>query len=786
MPKILSKGLILLLLLTSFIGFGQKKINISGHVTDADTGEDLMGVNIYLKSNPQKGATSNYYGYYSISLPKGNYTLVYDFMGYEKAEINIDSDINVVKNIKLLTKQESLEKVVITGKTKKRNVKTTAIGVHRISIKEINNIPVLLGEKDIIKTLQLLPGVKPAGEGMSGFYVRGGNIDENLILLDQAPVYNASHLLGFFSVFNSDALRDAKIFKGHIPARFGSRLSSVLEIRMKEGNNQEFHTQGGIGLISSRLTVEGPIVKDKSSFVVSGRRTYVDLVAKALSSDEDLDNTILYFYDLNLKANYKFNDKNRLFISGYFGRDKFGFKEEDSKMGFSWGNATTSLRFNHLFNSRLFSNTSLIFSDYNYLIRLEEKDIGDNFYFNLGAKIQDLTLKNNFNYYLNDKNKINFGFEITHHTLKPSTFESSEDISEFNLDDVVRYAFENAIYISNDQKINDKLKIYYGLRYTNFLHLGGGTFYKYDKNGNVLSQKDYKRNEIVKDYHGLAPRISATYAPDNKQSFKLAFDKTYQFLHLMSSSTSSNPTDVWMPSGLNIPAQYSYQGSLGYFRNLKNGLYEFSTEIYYRTLQNVVDYCIGANISLNPNVEKDLIYGKGKAYGIELLLRKKQGNFTGWVSYTLSRSLKQFDEVNNGNWFSATQDRIHDISVVANYKLSERSELGAVFVYYTGNAVTFPAGYYQINGREYPYFTERNGGRMPSYNRMDISYTLHNKPGKKFRSSWNFSVYNVYGRLNPYLIFFRRGYGARGGSSLTATQITLFRWVPSITYNFKF
>ena len=782
------KAFSFLLLILSFSNFAQN-INISGHVTDADSGEDLMGVNIYLKTDQQKGTVTNYYGYYSLSLPKGSYTLVFDYMGYESEEISIEGDKDVVKNIKLHSKQETLEKVVITGKTRKRNIKTTAVGVHRLTIKEINNIPVLLGEKDIIKTIQLLPGVKPAGEGMSGFYVRGGNIDENLILLDQAPVYNASHVLGFFSVFNSDALRDAKIYKGHIPARYGGRLSSVLEIRMKEGNNQDFHAQGGIGLISSRLTLEGPIVKDKSSFVISGRRTYVDMVAKAITSDEDLDNTTLYFYDLNLKANYKFNDKNRLFISGYFGRDKFGFKEEDSKFGFSWGNATTTLRFNHLFNKKLFSNTSLIFSDYNYLIKLEEQNNNnsrDQFFFNLGARIQDITLKNSFNYYVNEKNKVNFGFETTHHTLKPSTFDSSEDIEEFNLEDVVRYAFENALYISNEQKINDKLKIYYALRYTNFLHMGGGNFSKYDKNGNVIFTKKYDRNQVVKAFHGLAPRLSLSYAPDNEQSIKMAFDKTYQFLHLMSSSTSSNPTDVWMPSGLNIPQQYSYQGSLGYFRNLKKGLYEFSTEVYYRTMRNVVDYRVGANISLNPEVEKDLVYGQGKAYGIEFLLRKKQGKFTGWLSYTLSRSLKQFDAVNNGNWFSATQDRIHDVSVVANYKISERAEIGGVFVYYTGNATTFPAGYYQINGQEYPYFTERNGGRMPSYNRMDISFTLHNKPEKKFRSSWNFSIYNVYGRLNPYLIFFDREWNEDHSYQLKTTQITLFRWVPSVTYNFKF
>jgi len=764
----------------------QQKYTLSGHIKDAETGEDLTGVNIYVKTQNQKGTTSNYYGFYSLKLSKNPYTIIYDYLGYESQEIAIDLIANIKKDIRLKPAQESLEEVVIIKKNKKRKVQSTAMGTHKISVKAVENLPVLLGEKDILKVIQLLPGVKPAGEGQAGFYVRGGNIDENLILLDEAPVYNASHLMGFFSVFNSDALRDAQLYKGHIPARFGSRLSSVMEIRMKEGNDQKFHGQGGIGLISSRLTLEGPIQKDKASFMISGRRTYADIIAKAVSNDEDVDNMKLYFYDLNLKTNYSFNANNRIFLSTYFGRDVFGFEDGNDEATFSWGNATTTLRFNHIFNSRLFSNTSLIYSDYNYLINLEDNSNNASF-FKLGAGITDISFKNNFNFYVNDKNKMNFGFDISHHRLRPSIFESSEidnsQLEDFKLED--RIALESALYVSNEQKITQKINLYYGLRFTNFLQLGPGTYTKYDNDGNEISQHTYTSTEVIKSFNGLAPRVSMSYLLNKSSSLKASFAKTYQFLHLMSNGSSSNPTDVWMPSGLNIPAQTSYQESIGYFKNLKDGLWEFSAEVYYKNMNNIVDYKTGTMITLNPSVEKDLLYGEGKAYGLELLMRKKQGKFTGWISYTLSRSLKKFDAINNGKWYSAKQDRIHDISMVANYKISPRTQVSGVWVYYTGNAVTFPAGFYQIDGQEYPYFTERNGGRMPDYHRLDFSFTLFNKPTKRFRSNWNISVYNAYSQANPYIIYFRKEY-ENGSEKLKIKQITIFKWIPSVSYNFKF
>lgn len=764
----------------------QQKYTLSGHIKDAETGEDLTGVNIYVKNQNQKGTTSNYYGFYSLKLSKNPYTIIYDYLGYESQEIAIDLIANIKKDIRLKPAQESLEEVVIIKKNKKRKVQSTAMGTHKISVKAVENLPVLLGEKDILKVIQLLPGVKPAGEGQAGFYVRGGNIDENLILLDEAPVYNASHLMGFFSVFNSDALRDAQLYKGHIPARFGSRLSSVMEIRMKEGNDQKFHGQGGIGLISSRLTLEGPIQKDKASFMISGRRTYADIIAKAVSNDEDVDNMKLYFYDLNLKTNYSFNANNRIFLSTYFGRDVFGFEDGNDEATFSWGNATTTLRFNHIFNSRLFSNTSLIYSDYNYLINLEDNSDNASF-FKLGAGITDISFKNNFNFYVNDKNKMNFGFDISHHRLRPSIFESSEidnsQLEDFKLED--RIALESALYVSNEQKITQKINLYYGLRFTNFLQLGPGTYTKYDNDGNEISQHTYTSTEVIKSFNGLAPRVSMSYLLNKSSSLKASFAKTYQFLHLMSNGSSSNPTDVWMPSGLNIPAQTSYQESIGYFKNLKDGLWEFSAEVYYKNMNNIVDYKTGTMITLNPSVEKDLLYGEGKAYGLELLMRKKQGKFTGWISYTLSRSLKKFDAINNGKWYSAKQDRIHDISMVANYKISPRTQVSGVWVYYTGNAVTFPAGFYQIDGQEYPYFTERNGGRMPDYHRLDFSFTLFNKPTKRFRSNWNISVYNAYSQANPYIIYFRKEY-ENGSEKLKIKQITIFKWIPSVSYNFKF
>ena len=662
------------------------------------------------------------------------------------------------------------------------------MSVAKLEMKEVEKLPVLFGEKDIIKTIQLMPGIKSAGEGSSGFFVRGGGADQNLILLDGAPVYNASHLLGFFSVFNSDAIRDVKLYKGAAPAEFGGRLSSVMDIKMKEGNSKKLAVNGGIGLISSRLTIEAPIIKDKGSFLISGRRTYADLFLK-LSSDETTRNTTLYFYDLNLKANYKIGENDRVFLSGYFGRDKFGFGD---RFGFDWGNTTGTLRWNHIFNEKLFSNTTFIYSDYSYRINIQDGLV------EINSSIVDFNLKQDFEYYINSNNKIKVGGNAIHHTFKPGEVETTS--LNFNSSEIEqRYSLESALYISNEQKLGSKLTLVYGLRYTNFVQFGPGDIYSYNNYGDVIDTTNYKAWESVASYNGLSPRLSANYILNSKSSVKASLSRNYQYLHLLSNSTSGTPMDVWMPSSNNIMPEIADQIAVGYFRNLKKNTYEFSAEAYYKNIQNTVDYRVGAQLILNDAAEGQLIYGEGRAYGLELMFKKRKGNFTGWLSYTIARTEKTFDELNDGSWYPATQDRTHDISLVAMYQITERLNISASWVYYTGNAVTFPSGKYMMGGEVRNLYTERNGYRMPEYHRLDFGVTLEGKKfniitnietgqkqkvKKKFLSSWNLSVYNMYARENAYMINFEQD--PDDPDKTQAVQLSLFKIIPSITYNFKF
>lgn len=788
----MTKQLIATLLFTAFfISANAQNFSISGNLTDNSNGESLAGASILIKELPNKGTMSNFYGFYSIALPKGNYTLVCSYIGFENKEIKIELDKPITKNMALKPSAEALEEVVLQGSVAKRHLKSPIAGVTRISIKEIESVPVLFGEKDIIKTLQLLPGVKSAGEGSSGFYVRGGSADQNLILLDEAPVYNASHLMGFFSVFNSDALKNVKLYKGYIPPKFGGRLASVLQVQMKDGNNKKLSASGGIGLISSKLTLEAPIVKDKGSFIISGRRTYADMFLK-LSSDEAIKNNTLYFYDLNVKGNYRFDAKNKLFISGYFGRDVLGFKDAFS---FDWGNITGTLRYNHLFNDKLFSNTSFIYSDFDYKINIGDSNLD----ISIAAIIQNLHFKQDFSYYANEKNKFEFGASLIKHTFKPGSFESNmEGLNNSQLEN--KHALESAAYVSNTQKISPTLTASYGLRYSNFTQLGPGNIFSYNSLGELESEKYYETNEVVASYHGFAPRAALAFVLNEKSSLKTSYNKTFQYLHLMSNSDGNNPTDVWLPSSNNIKPQVGHQVALGYFRNFgKEEAYQFSVETYYKKMENSVDYKTGAEITLNPTVEGDLLFGKARAYGLELLIRKQQGKFTGWVSYTLARTEKQFEDINDNHWFPAKQDRTHDLALVGSYKIGSRATISANWVYYTGNAVTFPTGRYELNGNWYNYYTDRNAGRMPDYHRLDIGFTLKNKKyktfidevtgeekrkKKKFESSWNFSVYNAYARENAYSIRFEQS--EADPSKNVAVQTALFKIVPSISYHFKF
>lgn len=764
---------LLLMLLLSCVTFAQN-FTLSGRIKDAANGEDLIGAAVVVQGMEGTGVITNTYGFYSITLPKGTYNVAIQYIGYQSVvkEVVLTKDVSL--NIELAEESESLEEVVVSAEAANANVTKTEMSVAKLSPKEVEAVPVIFGEKDIIKMVQLLPGVKTSGEGGSGFSVRGGGLDQNLILLDEAPVYNASHLLGFFSVFNSDAIKDVTLYKGGMPAEYGGRASSVMDVVMKDGNSKRFGASGGIGLISSKLTLEAPIVKDKGSFIISGRRTYADVFLK-LSSNEDLRNTTLYFYDLNMKANYQITDKDRVYLSGYFGRDNFGFGND---FGFNWGNATGTLRWNHIFNDRLFGNTSLIYSDYDYefSIGASEEQFG------LSSGINDLNLKQDFTYFMNKDNTMSFGANVIRHEFVPGEI-SSGDESNFSADNIERqFALEGAAYVQNEQKVGQRWSFIYGLRYSVFDYTGPGTAYEIE-DGEVTSTQTYDDWETIQLYHGLEPRVSVKYLLNEVSSLKVAYNRNYQYMHLLSNSTSGSPTDRWVPSSNNVKPQIADQVAAGYFRNFADNMYEFSAEVYYKDMQNLIDYKPGAELIFNSSIETELVYGDGKAYGLELLLKKTQGKFTGWLSYTLSRSLREFDDIDDGKVFPSRQDRIHDLSVTAIYNFHPKWTASANFVFYTGDAVSFPSGRYEVDGVQVPYYTERNGYRFPNYHRMDLGVTWMVKKTKRFESSWNFSVYNVYGRENPYIINFEEN---EDTGQVEAVQFSLFKAIPSVSYNFRF
>ncbi len=753
----------------------QEKVTLNGYIKDAATGEDLIGATIFVEELLNTGTITNSYGYYSISLIKGDYKIRFQFIGYEPQVIRVNLIENKKLDIELAEKSIELGNIVVTGERADKNVTSVEMGNVKMTPKQIENIPVFFGERDILKTIQLTPGVKSAGEGNSGFYVRGGGIDQNLILLDEAPVYNASHLLGFFSVFNSEAIKNATLMKGSIPVEFGGRASSVFDIKMKEGNLKEYGVTGNIGLISSNLAVEGPIIKDKGSFIVSARRTYADMFL-AFSKKEDLKNTQLYFYDLNLKTNYKINENNRVYLSSYFGRDNFGFADQ---FGFDWGSITGTLRWNHNFSSKLFSNTSLIFSNYSYDINImAEADI------TISSEIKDVNFKQDFTYYANAQNTIKFGGNVIYHDILPGEISVTEGFGFESSEISKRKAIEWAGYFSNSQNISERFKLYYGLRLALFTNIGPGEYYEFDNNGELVETIEKEDFEFVNTQGGLEPRIALNYIINRKSSVKTSYNRIYQFLHLLSNSTTTTPTDLWLPSSNNVKPQISDQISLGYFRNFNDNEYETSIEVYYKDLKNQIDYKNGAELVYNSTVESELVFGKGWAYGAELLLKRNFGRLNGWISYTWSKTKRQFDEINNGNPYSARQDRTHDVSVVGMYDLTEKLKLSATWVYYTGNAVTFPNGKYEIEGQTVGYYTERNGYRMPNYHRLDLGLTWQRKKTDKFESSWSFSVYNAYARENAYFIDFREN---EDNPEITeAVQFAIFKAIPSVSYKFKF
>lgn len=750
---------------------------VSGAITDQASGETLIGAAITVVELPGKGAASNEYGFYSLSLPPGTYTLVVRYVGYTDWKKSIDLTKGNQRLDIPLADNATLEEVEIKAVKVGENIEKPVMGVEKLSMAEVKKLPTLMGERDIIRSLQLLPGVKSGGEGSGGLFVRGGNSDQNLILLDEAPVYNASHLLGFFSTFNADAIKDATLYKGGMPAQYGGRLSSVLDMKMNDGNNQDYQVSGGIGLISSKLNVEGPIQKGKSSFLVTGRRTYVDLFLKA-SSDTSLRNSRLYFYDLNAKLNYQIGSKDRLYLSGYFGQDVLGFGED---FGLNWGNKTGTLRWNHIYSDRLFSNTSLIFSDYTYNITLKSgtNDIS------ITSTIQDWNLKQDFQYFINSNHTLRFGANVIHHNVTPGKIEASEE-SSVNIDDFdQRRGLESAAYLTHEWKATDRLTVLSGVRLSMFNVLGGSTFNTYDAEGNLLTTRETERGDVVKTYINPEPRLSLSYLINTRQSFKLSYNRNVQNLHLLSNSNTSNPTDSWVLTTENIRPELADQVSAGWFQNFgEEQGYEFSAETYYKHLYNQIDYRNGAEITANNEVEKELLYGSGRAYGLELLLRKKTGKLTGWVGYTLSRTERKIDGINNGDYYPNRYDRTHDVTLVAMYQLSRRWNVSANWVWYTGNATTFPSGKYEVDGVTTYYYTARNGYRMPDYHRLDLGATYQGRKTKRFESEWAFSVYNAYNRKNAYSITFRDSTDNPGTTE--AVRTALFGIIPSVSYNFKF
>jgi CarboxypepD_reg-like domain/TonB-dependent Receptor Plug Domain len=766
---------LLLLLLGGFSPlFAQQvpKYTLSGTVRDADSGEELIGVTLKISG---VGGTTNEYGFFSLTLPEGDYTLTVNYVGYQTLEQPVVLRQNTVLDLRLGT-GATLQEVTISAQKAGENITRTEMGMEKLNMREISQIPMLFGERDILKTIQMLPGVKSAGDGNSGFFVRGGGLDQNLILLDEAPVYNASHLLGFFSTFNSDAIKDATIYKGNQPAQYGGRLSSVLDVKMNEGNDKEYHVNGGIGLISSRITVEGPIVPEKGSFLISGRRTYADAFL-ALSNDENLSNNTLYFYDLNAKANYRINDKNRVFLSGYLGRDKMGLGD---RFGIDWGNQTATLRWNHLFNQQLFSNTSLIFSKYDFKVNILS---GEND-FSIVSGIKDWNLKQELQWYPSPEHKFRFGANAIYHTITPGEIFSG-DSTVFNGNELQeRYALENAVWASGEWAASSRWNVAYGLRAGAFMVLGPGDFYTFDSSRQVTAIQTYNSNEVVKTYYSLEPRLSASYVLDKNSSIKASYSRNTQNMRLLSNSTSGNPTDRWTSATNNVKPGFSDLVSLGWYRNFNENAYEFSVETYYKWLHQEVDYRNDADLFGNPYYEADLIYGTGRAYGAEFYLKKKTGKLTGWISYTLSKTERQFAEVNDGAWFSARQDRTHDLAVVGMYQLSPRWSLSANFIYYTGDAATFPSGKYDIQNNPVFLYSERNGYRMPDYHRLDVGATWKGNTQKRWQSEWAFSIYNVYARENAYSITFEQD--ADDPTRTNAVKTALFKMIPSVSYNFKF
>ncbi len=780
--------LIISILVTNNV-FSQQKHTLSGYIKDKSTGEVMEGAVIAFKGE-KAYAVTNDYGFYSVTLEDKNYDLFIQYIGYETFQQKIQLEKDTRLSINLVPNDNVSEKgAEVIDKREAENVQTTEMGKISLDIKEIKKLPAFMGEVDLIKTIQLMPGVKAASEGSAGFYVRGGGPDQNLILLDGSTVYNAAHLFGFFSVFNADAVKGIEVYKGTMPANYGGRLASVLDITLKEGNNQEVKVDGGIGLIASRLTIQGPIQKNKSSFIISGRRTYIDVLSKPfVKSTSNLKGTGYYFYDLNLKTNFILSDKDRLFFSGYFGRDVFTYNNTKAALNIRipWGNATVTSRWNHLFTDKLFMNTMVLFSDYQFESVFSQKY----FDFKLYSGIRDVTGKVDFNWYPNTKHSVKYGVSYTMHRFIPSSASGRSGDVEFNKGRIDKlYANEGAIYITDDWDISPRLKITTGVRGSLFQHIGPFNRYIKDEAGRVVDTIVYTGKKPIKTYRNLEPRFAFRFKINEKASIKGSYIQAYQYLHLTSLSNVSLPTDIWVPSTDKVKPQFNTQYALGYFHNFKQNRYETSIEGYYKTLKNQIEFKNGTTFDqqVNDNIDNSLTFGKGRAYGVEFLIKKTEGKLNGWIGYTLSWTKRTFAALNNGLEYDARYDRRHDISIVANYQLTPKWTMAAIWVYSTGNKLTMPYARYVFEGNVVDLFGQVNNYRLPAYHRLDLSATYTKRKTKRYESSWNFSIYNTYSRLNPYFIYLDvNGSVADGTLKVQGKKVSIFPILPSVTYNFSF
>ena len=784
----------LVVLLSTLSSFGQEKFTLSGTIIDANSNETLIGVNVVIPEL-KTGVTTNEYGFYSITIPKGNYTVQISYLGYQTIEELINLNQNIKNNFNLYSNETTLKEVIITDNKTKIDIKKPEMSVNKLSISAIKKMPVVLGEVDVLKSILLLPGVTNAGEGASGFNVRGGGADQNLILLDEATIFNSSHVFGFFSVFNPDAIKDLKLYKGGIPARYGGRASSVLDIYQKDGNSKGFHLNGGIGLISSRILAEGPLVKDKGSFLIGGRSSYAHLFLKL---SEEQKNNSAYFYDLNTKLSYKLDTNNSLYLSGYFGRDVFSLNKSFTNI---YGNATLNLRWNHLFSEKLFSNLSLIYSDYYYGLDLDF--VG----FKWDSGIRNYNIKYDFKNYISDKFKLNYGVNGIYYEFNPGTIKPSDENSGINFAQLdKKYAFEPALYINADHEISDRIALSYGLRYSMFYRLGQSTVNIYADNNPVtfnsalqiyekatpIGTKFYDRNKVMQSYNYLEPRFSLAYQINDEQSIKASYNRMVQYLQLISNTSSPTPLDVWTPSDSFIKPQIADQVALGYFKNFNDDMYSLEVETYYKEVQNRLDYIDGADLIANKAIEQIILNGQLRSYGLEIMFRKNEGKFNGWISYTLSKSEQQTPGrtsvetgINNGQWYNSVYDKLHNVAVTTSYNLNEKWSFGANFALQTGQPVTYPVGQYEYLGINVPSYGLRNENRLPAYHHLDIAATLTPTKNKnrEWKGEWVFSIYNLYNRKNAASINFRQNTDT---GSNEAVKTSIFGVVPAVSYNFKF